>query len=259
MSLQHQMPLLWELAKRDLWERYSGSSLGAVWSIIYPLVTIFIYLIIFASIMGARLPGSSNVYSYGIYLIAGVIPWTAFSSTVIRASTIYLDKRNIISKIPIDLNCFPFYIVISETMIFAITFSVFFVFLFATGYVFTPLLCILPLIFLLQQLFAYALGSILGMLVVFIRDLKEAVNVIFQFWFWLTPIVYVYDILPEYIKPMQFFNPAYWFINGYQQVLSYQVLPDWNLLGILTLVVAVLLFVKIRMMRMLERDIRDCL
>jgi len=259
MSLTKQMPFLWELAKRDLWERYSGSSLGVIWSFIYPLVTVFIYLIIFANIMGAQLPGSSNVYSYGIYLIAGVIPWTAFVSTITRTSTIYLDKRHIISKIPVDLNCFPFYIVISETIIFAITFSIFFLFLLTTGYVFTPILVVIPLIFIFQQLFAYTLGAILGMLVVFIRDMKEVVNVIFQFWFWLTPIVYVYGILPEFFKFFQFFNPAFWFISGYQQVLSYHSFPDWSLLGVLILVVCLLFFVKIKMMRMLERDIRDCI
>jgi lipopolysaccharide transport system permease protein len=259
MSLSNQAPLLWELAKRDLWERYSGSSLGALWSVIYPLVTIIIYLVIFSSIMGAKLPGSSNVYGYGIYLVAGLIPWTAFTCTVSRASTVYLDRRNIISKIPVDLNCFPLYIVISESMIFAITSSIFMVFLIITGYTITPLFLILPVIFCIQQLFAYALGSIFGILVVFIRDLKEAINVMFQFWFWLTPIVYVFDILPDFAKPFETFNPAYWFIGGYQQVLSYQKLPDLSLIALLFVCAVILLFLKITLMRMLERDIRDCI
>ena len=259
MSLTNQFPLLWELAKRDLWERYSGSSLGAVWSIIYPLVTIFIYLVIFSSIMGARLPGSSNVYSYGIYLVAGIIPWTAFATTVTRSCTVFLDKRNIISKIPVDLNCFPLFIVMSESMIFAITVTIFFVFLVITGYTFSPLIVILPVLFVIQQLFAYALGSILGILVVFIRDLKEAINVVFQLWFWVTPIVYVFEILPDYVKPFEVMNPAFWFINGYQQVLSYQEKPDLTMLLILVFFTVVLMMVKIKLMRMLERDIRDCI
>ncbi len=259
MSLKKQMPLLWELAKRDLWERYSGSSLGALWSIIYPLVTIFIYLIIFSSIMGARLPGTSNVYSYGIYLIAGVIPWTAFASTVTRESSVYLDKRHIISKIPVDLNCFPLYIVMSETMIFAITFSIFFLFLIVTGYVFSLYVLLIPVIFVLQQLFAYALGSILGMLIVFIRDLKEVVNVVFQFWFWLTPIVYVSDILPDFAQKFEAMNPAFWFIGSYQNILSYQQYPEPVFLVLLGLTTLILMGVKIKLMRMLERDIRDCI
>lgn len=257
MSLTYHMPLLWELAKRDLWERYSGSSLGALWSIIYPLVTVFIYLVIFANIMGAKLPGSSNVYSYGIYLIAGIIPWTAFANTVLRSSTVYLDRRNIISKISVDINCFPLYLVISESIVFVITMTIFTVFLLITGYQFSFVYLLIPILLLLQQLFAYGLGSILGMLVVFLRDMKETVNVIFQFWFWLTPIVYVIEIMPDFIRPLVAFNPAYWFIGGYQQIISYNTAPDVVFLLELLILSLLLLFGKIRLMRLLERDIRD--
>ncbi|WP_342679587.1 ABC transporter permease [Methanofollis sp. UBA420] len=257
MSLSGQLPLLIELARRDLWERYSGSSLGALWSVIFPLVTVFIYLIVFANIMGARLPGSSNAYSYGIYLLAGVIPWTTFSSVVMRSSTVYLDRKNIISKIHVDLNCFPLYIVISESIIFGITLAIILVFLFATGYEFPPVLFALPVVFAAQQFVAYALGSILGILVVFLRDMRETVNVVFQLWFWLTPIVYVTEILPEFVKGIEVFNPAFWFVNSYQSMFSYGQLPNGLFLILLFGLGIVLLAVKQYLMRRLERDIRD--
>jgi len=257
MSLSGQLPLLIELARRDLWEKYSGSSLGALWSVIFPLVTVFIYLVVFANIMGARLPGSSNVYSYGIYLLAGIIPWIAFSSVVMRSSTVYLDRKNIISKIHVDLNCFPLYIVISESIIFGITLAIVLVFLFATGYELSPVLLVLPIVFAAQQLLAYALGSILGILVVFLRDLRETVNVVFQLWFWLTPIVYVAEILPEFVKSIEIFNPAFWFVNSYQRILSYGQLPNGLFVALLFCLGIILLALKQCLMRKLERDIRD--
>lgn len=257
MSLSGQLPLLIELARRDLWEKYSGSSLGALWSVIFPLVTVFIYLIVFANIMGARLPGSSNIYSYGVYLIAGIVPWTTFSSVVMRSSTVYLDRKNIISKIHVDLNCFPLYIVISESIIFGITLAIVLAFLFATGHVFSPVLFALPVVFAAQQLVAYALGSILGILVVFLRDLRETVNVVFQLWFWLTPIVYVTEILPEFVKGIEAFNPAFWFVNSYQSMFSYGQLPNGLFIALLFSLGIILLVVKQCLMRRLERDIRD--
>lgn len=257
MSLSGQLPLLIELARRDLWEKYSGSSLGALWSVIFPLVTVFIYLIVFANIMGARLPGSSNIYSYGVYLIAGIVPWTTFSSVVMRSSTVYLDRKNIISKIHVDLNCFPLYIVISESIIFGITLAIILVFLAATGHAFSPVLFALPVVFAAQQLVAYALGSILGILVVFLRDLRETVNVVFQLWFWLTPIVYVTEILPEFVKGIEAFNPAFWFVNSYQSMFSYGELPNGLFIALLFGLGIILLVVKQCLMRRLERDIRD--
>lgn len=257
MSLSSQLPLLFEFARRDLWEKYSGSSLGAIWSVIFPLVTVFIFLIIFANIMGARLPGSTNVYSYGIYLVAGVIPWTTFSQVVMRSSTVYLDKKQIISKIHVDLNCFPLYIAISESIIFGITFAIVFAFLFFVGYEFSLVLLLLPVIFIAQQLLAYAFGSILGILVIFLRDLRETVSVVFQLWFWLTPIVYVADILPETVGNIMAFNPAFWFVDSYHQIISYGQMPNPLFLGLLFGSGFILLLVKQYMMRRLERDIRD--
>jgi len=97
-SLRKDARLTLELAKRDLTERYSGATLGAIWNFIYPLVSIVIYVVIFSSIMGARLPGSSSVYSYSIYLVAGIIPWTAFANTISRMSSVYLDKNTSLQR-----------------------------------------------------------------------------------------------------------------------------------------------------------------
>ena len=67
--------LLIELTKRDFTERYSGSVLGVFWTFIWPLVKSLVYTVIFSQVIGARLQGSSStMYSYGIYLIAGILP-----------------------------------------------------------------------------------------------------------------------------------------------------------------------------------------
>ena len=118
--------LILELAKRDFTERYSGSALGFMWSFIYPLINILIYMIIFGSLMGARLPGTSSIWGYGVYLIAGLVPWTAFANTVTRASTVFLDKKNIIAKIHVDLPTLPLFIVLSESVTFVVTLTIFF-------------------------------------------------------------------------------------------------------------------------------------
>ena len=51
-----------------------------LWALLLPLVMIFIYTVIFSRVMGAKLPGIGSTYSYGIYLIAGVVPWTTLIS-----------------------------------------------------------------------------------------------------------------------------------------------------------------------------------
>jgi len=249
--------LIIELVKRDFTERYSGSALGFTWSFIYPLINILIYMIIFGSLMGARLPGMSSVWGYGIYLITGLVPWTAFTNTVTRSSTVFLDKKNIISKIRIDLPTLPLFIVLSETITFCVTFVIFLCILFITGFVFTPLLVFIPLIYFIQQVFAYALGFFLAILVVFLRDLKEVVSIGLQIWFWFTPIVYVYEILPSLAQQVLILNPMLAVVSAYHDIFVFQRIPSFFYLSLVLMVSMLLIAIDYIIFRKLEKDIRD--
>jgi lipopolysaccharide transport system permease protein len=249
--------LIVELAKRDFIERYSGSALGFMWSFIYPLISIFIYMVIFGTLMGARLPGMASVWGYGVYLVAGLVPWTAFANTVQRSSTVYLEKKNIITKIHVDLPTLPLFIVLSESLTFFITLGIFLGILLVTGFSLSPYLALLPLIFMIQQLFAYALGFFLGMLVVFLRDLKEVVNLGMQIWFWFTPIVYVFSILPLAAQKILYWNPATAIVSAYHDIFVFARFPSFLYLSLVTLVSILMIAFDLFIFRRLEKDIRD--
>jgi lipopolysaccharide transport system permease protein len=253
------LSLLIELTKRDFTERYSGSVLGVFWTFIWPLVNIFIYTVIFSQVMGARLQGGSSTYSYGVYLIAGILPWTAFANTVSRSATIFADKKGIISKIKVSLPSLPLYIVMSESITFLIALFIYMVFLLLTG---TPLritLVFLPVIYLVQQIFAFSLGFLITIFHVFIRDLKEITGIVLQIWFWFTPIVYVYDILPAFAKNLVVLNPAFLFIKAYQDIFVLNNVPNFVNLLKLSVMAHLLLLAGYVIFKKLERDIRDFL
>jgi lipopolysaccharide transport system permease protein len=249
--------LIIELTKRDFIERFSGSALGFIWTFIYPLINILIYMIIFGNLMGARLPGMSSVWGYGIYLIAGLIPWTAFANTVSRSSTVFLDKKNIIAKIHIDLPKLPIFIVFSETITFVVTLMIFLAILLISGYSFSLYLLLIPVIYFIQQIFAYALGFFFAMIVVFIRDLKEVVAIGFQIWFWFTPIVYVFGILPPLAQKILFWNPALAFISAYHDIFIFQKMPSFLFLSLVLFMSVFLIFLDYVIFKKLEKDIRD--
>ncbi len=250
-------PLIFELAKRDFTEKYSGSTLGFIWSFIYPLINILIYMVIFGTLMGARLPGSSSIWSYGVYLVSGLVPWTAFANTVTRSSTVFLDKKNIIAKIHIDLPTLPVYILISESITFVVTFVIFLLIMFLTGFAFSPYLLLIPVLYLIQQVFAYALGFFLGMFVVFLRDLKEVVALGFQIWFWFTPIVYVFDILPKFAQQVLIWNPMCAIVSAYHDIFIYQRMPSFFYLALVLIGSIGLIIIDYYIFKKLEKDIRD--
>ena len=214
-------------------------------------------MIIFGSLMGARLPGMSSVWGYGVYLIAGLVPWTAFANTVTRASTVFLDKKNIIAKIHVDLPTLPIFIVISESVTFVVTLAIFLVILLITGIPLSWYLVLIPLIYLIQQLFAYALGFFLAMFVVFLRDLKEVVAIGFQIWFWFTPIVYTFDILPALAQQVLILNPMLSVVSAYHDIFVFQRMPSFFYLSLVLAAGVALIIIDYIIFRKLEKDIRD--
>ena len=156
-----------------------------------------------------------------------------------------------------DLPILPLFIVLSETITFCVTFVIFLCILLITGYVFTPLLLLIPVIYLIQQIFAYALGFFLAMFVVFLRDLKEVVAIIFQIWFWFTPIVYVFTILPSLAQQVFILNPMWAVVSAYHDIFVYQTMPSFFYLSIVLIVSIVLIALDYVIFKKLEKDIRD--
>jgi lipopolysaccharide transport system permease protein len=251
--------LVWELTRRDFSERFAGSILGSLWALILPLVSLMIYIIIFGKLMGGRLPGSSNIYAYSIYVTVGLVPWTAFASSISRCSSVFLDKKHLLSKINLSFPSLLLYINLSEAITFSFSMAFFFIFLLLTGYDFTINIILVPYIFYLQQLLTFGIGLLAATLTVFIRDVKEIITVILQFWFWFTPIVYVRDILPDLVKKVMIYNPAYIIIESYHRIFVFNDEPSYTSLIILTLITHIIVLVSYSVFRSLERDVRDFL
>jgi len=250
---------LWDLTKRDFSERFAGSVLGAIWALIWPLVNLTIYIVIFGRFMGARLPGTSDTYAYGIYVACGLLPWTALAGTIGRSTSVFLDKRHIISKVSVSLPALLLVINLSESITFAISMGFFFIFLLITGYNLNEHLILLPFLFLLQQLFAFGFGLLTATLTVFLRDLREVVGIVLQLWFWFTPIVYVSEILPDVVKKFMIYNPAYVLIESYHRIFVFNDAPSIKSLIVLTFVAHGLICFSYYIFRALEKDVRDFL
>ncbi len=251
--------LILELTKRDFTERFAGSVLGSLWSFIWPLVNLFIYIVIFSKVMGARLPGNSKVYAYGIYVSCGLIPWTAFANSISRCASVFLDKRYLIQKIRISLPSLLLYIILSETVTFFISMCLFFLFLLSTHYQFNASVVVVPYIYYLQTLFCFGFGLLAATFTVFIRDLKEIIGIVLQLWFWFTPIVYVRDILPGFVKKIMIYNPIYLIIESYQRIFVYNDVPAYRSLIILCVATHLMIFFSYLIFRKLEKDVRDFL
>lgn len=219
--------------------------LGAAWMLINPLAMIFVYTVIFSQIMRAKLPGVESVFAYGIYLCAGVLTWNLFSEITTRAQNVFLEYANLLKKLSFPRLCLPVVVVANACVNFSIIFGIFTVFLLLSGnFPGLPFLALLPVL-AIQVAFSIGLGVSLGILNVFFRDVGQLFNVLLQFWFWLTPIVYPSSILPERLIPYVKLNPMARLSEAYQTILVNGQWPQWQTLwpvALLALVFCILGF-----------------
>ncbi|MDY0072437.1 MAG: ABC transporter permease [Thauera sp.] len=254
------LALLWSFTRQELVDRYAGSALGFGWAFIQPLVTLFIFVVIFGQIMSARLPAVNNVYGYSAYLISGMLPWLAFAGTLGRSSTVFVDKAGMLSKVKLSLPTLPVFIVLAESITFVIGFLLFQLFLLFTDINPKPAVLVLPWVFVLQQMLALGLGLIFAVLNVFLRDVREFVSVLVQLWFWLTPIVWAPQAVPAgLLDVLAVLNPMLPITNAYHAMFIPGMEIDYGKLQLTTLVTSLIVGLAYILVRRLERDVRDFL
>ena len=242
---------------REFHLRYLGSLLGSAWSVLHPIAMIFIYTVIFSKIMRARLPGVDDNMGFGIFLCAGLLPWSFFSELLGRCPNIFIEQANLLKKGNFPRITFPVVLFLSSTVNFVIIFTVFLLFLLVTGrYPDWSFLAFVPLL-LLQQFLAMGLGIMLGALNVFFRDVGQFVGIVLQFWFWFTPIIYPITILPQFARELLKFNPMTQLVLSYQQIVLFGNWPQWSLFKAHIVFVITTLLISFVVFRKLSAEIVD--
>ncbi len=235
--------LAFSFAKRDLKDRYVGMSFGELWYVISPLIMIFIYTVIFSNFMKMKLNIAQSQYAYSIYLVPGLLAWSSFSTLLNRVAMVFLEKAELLKKINVPAYSFMISVLIVEFLLFCISMLLGVGFLIVIDYPISwDFLYLLP-VMLLQSLFAFFLGVILALFVPFFKDLKEIIPVFLQLWFWITPIVYVKEMIYDRFPYAVDYNIAYTFISFYQNLFLHSEAKGWDgilVLGIVTLILAFL-------------------
>lgn len=247
MSVKTELAQLWRFrgfvigsVNREFQSRYRNSLLGAAWTILNPLSMIAVYTLVFSQVMRAKLPGVDSTFAYSIFLMAGLIPWGLFAEIVSRGQNMFLENANLIKKVSFPKACLPAILMLSSLANFLIVLALFLGMALLLGIV--PgwsLLGIIPLV-LLELAIAMSLAVILGVFNVFFRDAGQLTGIFLQFCFWLTPIVYAIDIIPEGYRVWLSLNPLVPLFAGFQTIFVQGTLPDWHTLQP-TVIVAVLL------------------
>ena len=245
--------LLYFLIWRDVKVRYKQTAIGATWAILQPLLTMIIFTAIFAHF--ARIP--SDDLPYPIFAYAALLPWTYFASALNRSSASVVSEAHLISKIYFPRIILP----IAGTVSGIIDFAIAFVLLLGMmiWYHITPswALVALPLFLLLTLATALAVGLWCSALYVRYRDVGLTIPFLTQCWMYASPVAYPVSLVPENWRFFYSLNPMAGVIEGFRWALLGTQGPDFAVMVVSAVVVAILLVSGLIYFKRMERTFVD--
>lgn len=243
--------------RTELRTKFVRSRLGGLWMILNPLAQVLIFAFVLSAVLSAKLPGIDNRYAYAIYLMAGTLAWSLFAEIVNRSLTLFIDNANILKKLSFPRIALPLIVVGSATVNSLLLFGAVLLIFGILGHIPGSALLLMPLLMLLTMGLALGIGLGLGALNVFLRDIGQVVPVVLQFMYWLTPVVYMVNIIPEQYRHLLAFNPMATIVNAYHDVLLYNKIPAWGPLFNVGLIAVVLLMISLVIFRKANAEMVD--
>jgi ABC-type polysaccharide/polyol phosphate export permease len=203
--------LVFNLVDRNLKIKYRRSILGYFWTILAPLAMSAIYYFVFKLVMHVERP------HYLAFILCGVLPWSFFNQTIIESTESIVANQVLISKIPIPIHVFPYVVSITNFSTLLLSLPVIFVLAVFSGAAISANMLWVLYFFGCLLLLAYTSGAVLAVFYVYMRDLKHAIGLILQVWFYATPIIYDSSMIPQKYKWVLYFNPTGSIFEGIHQ------------------------------------------
>jgi ABC-type polysaccharide/polyol phosphate export permease len=222
--MNSRINLLIYFLKKDLRARYAGSGLGMAWTVLLPVVNIVLFWFVFSTILKAR-PYAHTQIPYIFFLLSSFFFWLAFSEGLIRASNAIVENAEMVKKIAfpnivlpvtVTLSCYIHHMV--GFLLFIVAFSV------ATSV--SPIVVLVIPVLVLQLLFSLGLGMLVSALLPYMRDLGQVLGAVMQGLFFLSPIIYSIESIPEQFRMLFYLNPITYFASSYHAIILLQQVPS---------------------------------
>jgi ABC-type polysaccharide/polyol phosphate export permease len=174
-----------------------------------------------------------------IYLFAGMVPWGFLSSGLNDCAFCIIMNEGLIRKIYLPKLVFPLSRVLINLTTFVLSMAALFLLLAPLGARFSLPMVLLPAVIVPFFAFVLGLGLIVATANTFFRDCGHLVSVVLQAWYFATPIMYPKSLLPADMQWRFWLNPAFPFIQMFQDIIKDGAWPQLHMLLVATAIAAV--------------------
>ena len=246
--------LLGYFIHRQVTRSYRRSYLGLVWAILGPLVWVFFLALIFSSVIGIkdRAVEGDPTLNFGLFLYCGLLPFLTFSEALNKGINSIRSNAGLVQKVVFPLEILPFTNAIASMVDKVFGFGALLIMLLLFGRTLHPTLLYMPVIVVLQVVFILGLTYIMAVLGTFLPDVAEVMRPVIRGMFFVTPILWPPDRLPDSLSWIEDYNPLAYLVNAYRDLILNGTLPGalstlyFTLFSVALFIFGFALFVRLR-------------
>jgi lipopolysaccharide transport system permease protein len=242
-----------QIAKRDVKVRYRQTVLGAVWAILQPVGTMVVFSLFFGRLAHLSSEGSS----YALFSLAGLVPWTYFSTAILLGSDSLVTNGPLVSKVYFPRIFIPAGVVAAGIVDLTIAFGVLLVLTVVLGTSLGLTLLAVPLLVLVMCAAVLGVSAGLSAVNVKYRDVRYVVPFATQLWLFATPIAYPSTLLHPPWRTISAINPMTGVVEGFRWAVLGSPAAPWTLIGISAASAVVLLVGGLAYFDHVERRFAD--
>lgn len=207
---------------RDLRKKYKRSVLGYLWSMLNPLLMMSLLAVVFAKIM------QRGTQDYAIFLFCALIAWYFFDGTVQQSLRSIRANAKLLENVPIPKFLFPAAIASYNIVNFFLMLVPLFIVMLVLGRPIPVTVIALPAV--LIPLFCFTMGVSLMFAVahVFFEDTQHLAGVLLRALYFLSPILYGREQLPEWLIKWVVLNPMFCILEFMRDIFYYGQFPNWQ-------------------------------
>ena len=254
MTFWRRRWLLRYFLHRQVTRTYKRSYLGFAWAILSPLIWVFFLTLIFSEALGLRfreIEENPNL-NFGLYLYCGLLPFLAFSEAMNKGMNSIRGNSGLVQKVIFPLELLPFTNAIASMIDKFFGIGALLIVVLAFGQPLHTHVLLLPLFVVLQVVFILGLTYLMAVLGTYLPDLDEVMRPIIRGMFFLTPIIWTPDRLPEGIRWVVDYNPLAYLVEVYRDLILRGEIPGglstlyFTLFSVALFIVGFTLFVRVK-------------